>query len=64
MRWDALWQAILAAATLTVAGTQLADVIGHQGAGILGLIVGALQVGTATYYTATRRAMVAPGPTQ
>lgn len=51
----ALWHGVLAAASTAVAGSTLADLIGPRMAGLMGLMIAALQTGTAAYHAANIR---------
>ena len=46
----ALWHAAFAGATILVAGSQLGDLVGQHTAGIVGMLVGALQVSVISFY--------------
>lgn len=50
--WRAIWQGVIAFMTLLTAGTTLADVIGARVAGLLTLLIAALQAGLAAYWGA------------
>lgn len=52
-RWFILWQAMMAAATTAVAGSQLSGLIGPHAAGAATLVVGSLQTGTVVYASLT-----------